>query len=71
MPFGLAMFAIGERRLRDKGPQARIVSFGGELHQLLFGDAQVFPAALQPGTDLGESAFDLRASHMRAEFTAR
>ena len=61
----LAVLAVGERRLRDQGPQARLVGVARQRLELLVGHPQLVPQRLAAARrHLAQTAFDERAAHV-------
>ena len=55
---GLTMLLLGQRRLRDQGPDAGVVGLVGEVSELLVGHPQLLTEMADAVGHLGEAALD-------------
>ena len=63
MPAGIPRLGIGQRRLGHQRPQAGVLSLLLEERQLLLGDAQLHPQALEPFADVHQVALEDGPGH--------
>ena len=60
---GVASLDLGVGRVGNEGVGARIFGLGGEVRELLVGDAQLVAQRAQPCADLPQPSLDLSPSH--------